>query len=89
MNDVKGLVRMYILEHLFVLPGRTKSFDRHMLTAYCALRAAVVNNALPIEGMPGCLHTVLCHEADEKFKGMYLYLVCFSFACLLCFVLWF
>ena len=57
MNDVKGLVRKYILEQLLFLPGGTKSFDRHMLTAYCALRDAIVNNALPVEGMPGCLYT--------------------------------
>ena len=89
MNDVKGLVRRYILEQLLLLPGGTKSFDRHMLTACCALRDAAVNNALPIEGTPGCLYTALCHEADEKFKSMHLNLVCFSFVCPLCFVLWF
>ena len=67
-NDIKELLKKYIIEQLNYIPGGSKQFDRNVIAAYQALQNEVLLNVPLHAETPPVLYTQLQHEVSEDTK---------------------
>ena len=68
-EDVKKLVRRYIMEQLLFTPGGTQMFDRLCVAAHSVLTSVLLLGEVPVEEMPSVLYTSLRQETTEKVEN--------------------
>ena len=69
-EDIYGIVRKYILQHILYVPDGTKSFGKYIVSSFQTLMSCFVYNVTPLNETPPYLNSQLVVKASDDLKKL-------------------
>ena len=69
-EDIYGIVRKYILQHILYVPDGTKSFGKYIVSSFQTLMSCFVYNITPLNETPPYLNSQLVVKASDDLKKL-------------------